>query len=54
MINQSINQSINQLINKSINHQRDYEHEIIIFHRNITMRENKAQIPLIIHHNEKT
>ncbi len=24
-----------------------------LFHRNINMRENKAQIPLIIHHNEK-
>ncbi len=23
-----------------------------LFHRNINMRENKAQIPLIIHHNE--
>ncbi len=25
-----------------------------LFHRNINRRENKAQIPLIIHHNEKT
>ncbi len=24
-----------------------------LFHRNINRRENKAQIPLIIHHNEK-
>ncbi len=24
-----------------------------LFHRNINKRENKAQIPLIIHHNEK-
>ncbi len=24
-----------------------------LFHRNINIRENKAQIPLIIHHNEK-
>ncbi len=24
-----------------------------LFHRNIIRRENKAQIPLIIHHNEK-
>ncbi len=24
-----------------------------LFHRNIKRRENKAQIPLIIHHNEK-
>ncbi len=26
---------------------------IILFHRNINRRENKAQIPLIIHHNQK-
>ncbi len=25
----------------------------LMFHRNINRRENKAQIPLIIHHNEK-
>ncbi len=25
-----------------------------LFHRNINRRENKAQIPLIIHHNEKS
>ncbi len=25
-----------------------------LVHRNINTRENKAQIPLIIHHNEKT
>ncbi len=24
-----------------------------LFHRNINRRENKAQIPLIVHHNEK-
>ncbi len=27
---------------------------VFLFHRNINRRENKAQIPLIIHHNEKT
>ncbi len=45
-------------------HIRNFEHlEVIMnmklsshgfpFHRNINRRENKAQIPLIIHHNEK-
>ncbi len=28
--------------------QGDYEHDIILFHRNINRRENKAQIHLII------
>ncbi len=45
-------------------HIHNYEHSRVImnmklssygflFHRNINRRENKAQIPLIIHHNEK-
>ncbi len=45
-------------------HIHNFEHSMVIrnielssqgflFHRNISKRENKAQIPLIIHHNEK-
>ncbi len=41
-------------------HIHHFEHTRVImnmkgflFHRNINRRENKAQIPLIIHHNEK-
>ncbi len=45
-------------------HIHNFEHSSVImnmklsshgflFHRNINRRENKAQIPLIIHHNEK-
>ncbi len=37
--------------------QGDYEHDIFqscfLFHKNINRRENKAQIPLITHNNEK-
>ncbi len=37
--------------------QGDYDMKLssrgFLFHRNINRRENKAQIPLIIHHNDK-